>query len=144
MKGLPEVSPSENWNWSIELAGRIKPAPRKQRGKRRPSIVELLDRAEAMRAAIACEGVNRAELARRAGVTRARVTQLLRLLDLAPEVRAEVRRLAGSGTAISERRLRPLVGRGPNEQLAVLRRPTQPRPGRSTFRDEQDHRSGGQ
>lgn len=97
------------------------PTGRKQRGKRRPTIVELLDRAEAMRTAIAREGVNRAEMARRHGLTRARVTQLLNLLVLAPEVQAEVRRLALHGAPISERGLRPLVGRAATVQLRALR-----------------------
>ena len=73
---------------------------------RRPTIVELLDRAEAIRAAISGEGVNQAEVARREGLTRARVTQLLHLLELAPVVHSEIRRLACAGVSISERSLR--------------------------------------
>ena len=58
------------------------------------------------------EGVNQAEIARRLGVTRARVTQLLKLLTLSPEVRARVREHAAEGVLVSERSLRSLI-RGP-------------------------------
>lgn len=95
--------------------------PRKQRGKRRPTILELLDRAEAMRAAIAGEAVDRAEVARRSGVTRARVTQLLQLLDLGVDTLAEVRRLAAEGQAPSERSLRTLRSIAPGARVRALR-----------------------
>ncbi len=111
------------------LAGPGEPAPRKQRGKRRPTIVELLDRAEATRAAIEGGGVNRAEVARREGLTRARVTQLLNLLELTSDVQAEIRRLAATGVHLSERSLRPLVGRPPSQQLAGVRRAVSGRAG---------------
>jgi ParB-like chromosome segregation protein Spo0J len=89
---------------------------------RRPTVVELLDRAESFRAILDRDGVNQAELARRFGITRARVTQLLNLLALAPDVRAEVRRLVGAGVKVSERALRPLVGKPVRTQQAAVGR----------------------
>lgn len=94
---------------------------RRQKGKPRPSVVDLLDRAEMIRRTMRDEAVNQAEVARRLNITRARVTQLLNLLTLAPEVRTEVRRLVAAGNAISERTLRPLVGRSYTVQLRALR-----------------------
>jgi hypothetical protein len=60
-------------------------------------------------------------MARRLGVSRARVTQLLDLLTLHPEVLAEVRRLVAAGKAVHERTLRPLVGLSYTVQLRTLR-----------------------
>jgi hypothetical protein len=54
---------------------------------------------------------NRAELARRHGITRARVTQLLNLLELDPAILDFVRRTAEEvpSRAVRERMLRPLL-----------------------------------
>jgi DNA-binding transcriptional regulator LsrR (DeoR family) len=64
------------------------------------------------------EGLSRAELARRLGVTRARVTQMLRLLELAPSVVEVVVALGEpqSETGVSERFLRTMVGLPAGEQ----------------------------
>lgn len=67
------------------------------------------------------QGVNRAEMARRLGVSRARITQLLDLLTLHPELLAQVRRLVAAGKPVHERTLRPLVGRSYTVQLRALR-----------------------
>lgn len=82
----------------------------------------MLDRADALRAALDEGGVNQADLARREGITRARVTQLLNLLGLAPDVREEVRRLAAVGVRISERSLRPLTGAPVAAQRRALKK----------------------
>jgi len=50
------------------------------------------------------------------------VTQLLNLLALTPNVHAEIRRLAATGVLLSERSLRPLVGRSSSQQVAGVRR----------------------
>jgi hypothetical protein len=68
------------------------------------------------------ECASRADLARKLGVTRARVTQVLSLLDLAPEV---VEALAALGDPlsrpiISERMLRPLLTLPAGEQKRAL------------------------
>jgi len=60
-------------------------------------------------------GESKAELARRLGVTRARVTQVLKVLDLDPAVLAFVER--NPDPRITERALRSIVHRSPQEQL---------------------------
>jgi hypothetical protein len=78
----------------------------------------MLDRAEAFQDALD-RGVvnNRAELARLHGLTRARVTQLMGLLKLAPEIRAELRARAAAGEPVpSERRLQPVARLPEREQ----------------------------
>lgn len=118
---LPNLAPGENWADTFLVGPESAPRVRKQRGKRRPTVVELLDRAEAVKRAMDAEGVNRAEMARRLGVSRARITQLLDLLTLAPGVLAEVRQLVANGKPVHERTLRPLVGRPYTLQLRALR-----------------------
>lgn len=61
---------------------------------------------------------NRAELARRFALTRARVTQIMKLLALTPEVTACIE---SAGFGVSERALRPLLGASPDQQLLFLR-----------------------
>jgi hypothetical protein len=51
-----------------------------------------------------------AEIARRGRVTRARLTQIMKLLDLAPDLQEQILFLP-SLTRLNERNLRPLVGR---------------------------------
>lgn len=120
--GLPEFSPRKNWVEDLAIESEATEKTSNHKGSRRPSIVELLDRAEGFRAALDRGGVNQADLARRNGITRARVTQLLNLLGLAPEVRAEVRRLVGTGVKVSERSLRPLVGKPVRTQQRAIAR----------------------
>jgi hypothetical protein len=49
-----------------------------------------------------------AEVARRGRVTRARVTQIMKLLDLAPDIQEEILFLA-PGAGVNERKLRPVA-----------------------------------
>jgi ParB-like chromosome segregation protein Spo0J len=69
------------------------------------------------------QGVNRAELARRLCVSRARVTQTLQLLDLSPVVVDAVAALgeAMGGTSITERLLRTLIALPRSEQERRIR-----------------------
>ena len=57
------------------------------------------------------EVASQADIARREGVTRARVTQVLMLLRLAPEIRGRILNMPRSKNplCISERRLRPIT-----------------------------------
>jgi hypothetical protein len=66
---------------------------------------------------------SRAALARELGVTRARVTQVLSLLDLAPEVARAVEDLGDplASPVITERMLRPLLKLPADGQLDALR-----------------------
>ena len=61
-----------------------------------------------------CKGIVRdyADLARLGGVTRARVTQIMNLLNLAPEIQEEILFLPGAlrgRAAVTERELRKVV-----------------------------------
>ena len=63
---------------------------------------------------------NRAALAARYGVTRARMTQIMALLKLHPDILSYVREVdLDSGIILSERQLRPLLSLGADEQLAA-------------------------
>jgi ParB-like chromosome segregation protein Spo0J len=81
------------------------PKPKPKRTYLNPVIyaMELRDRMEA-------EGINRAELARRLGVSRSRVTQWLDLLELPEEVlrEAEALRDNWSRQVVTERVLREM------------------------------------
>jgi hypothetical protein len=68
---------------------------------------------------------SRADLARELGVSRARVTQVLSLLDLAPEIREALLALDDHQAIrfFSERRLRPLLRLAdPQRQVRQFRR----------------------
>ena len=101
---------------------RGRPKPRKE--PKTPRVVELLRMAmEWQRQLDAVEVGTQAEIARREGITRARVTQVMGMLRLAPEIQQSilsmpdmVRRLA-----ITERALRPIAQiEDPGEQIALF------------------------
>ncbi|MGE5596375.1 MAG: hypothetical protein ACM3S1_10135 [Hyphomicrobiales bacterium] len=64
-------------------------------------------------------GESRAELARRLGVSRARISQVLGILDLAPDVLEMLEQQSGPGM-VSERRLRGLQKLPPERQCEGL------------------------
>jgi hypothetical protein len=77
-----------------------------------PKVVELLRTAQEWRRQIdAGDVTNQAEIARREGITRARVTQVMSLLRLAPEIQEHILSLPEMRRrpAITERALRPIV-----------------------------------
>lgn len=78
-----------------------------------------LDLAESWQARLDGGGVNRADLAREYLVSRARVTQVLKLLNLHPAILRWVREHPRSG---SEHRLRPLLDLPGREQLREAER----------------------
>ena len=87
--------------------------------KRPPKILATLRLAEEWRDRLAAGGVNRADLAREHQISRARVTQVLKLLNLHPSILAWVRekpRLA------SEHRLRPLLNLPLQQQMVEAER----------------------
>ena len=89
---------------------RGKPKPPKK--PKTPRVVELLQMAlEWQRELDAGEVDTQAEIARREGITRARVTQIMALLRLVPEIRERVLSTANSvgRSSISERALRPIA-----------------------------------
>jgi len=77
-----------------------------------PKVVEILKTAQEWRRQLnAVDVANQAEIARREGITRARVTQILGLLRLAPEIQEHVLSLPDMvrRSAITERALRPIA-----------------------------------
>jgi len=93
-----------------------------------PQVVILLRKAIAWRALLdSGEASSQADIARREGVTRARVTQVLGLLRLAPEIQERILALPPTAErpSVSERILRPLTRADDFEkQLAVYERVT--------------------
>jgi hypothetical protein len=89
---------------------RGKPKPPKE--PRTPRVVELLRKALEWQALLESgEASNQAAIARREGITRARVTQVMGLLRLAPEIREHLLSLPDMvrRPAITERALRPIA-----------------------------------
>lgn len=79
---------------------------------RTPRVVELLRKAIEWQALLESGEVrNQAEIARREGITRARVTQVMGLLPLAPEIQEHVLSLPDMvrRPTITERALRPIA-----------------------------------
>ncbi|MBI5905524.1 MAG: hypothetical protein HZB86_08230 [Deltaproteobacteria bacterium] len=75
-------------------------------------MTELLRKAiEWQRQLDAGEIQNKTEIARREGITRARVTQVMALLRLAPEFRKQILTMSDiiRTSAVTERRLRPII-----------------------------------
>ena len=91
---------------------------------RRASLRGHIARARSFRSDIDRAVVkNAAEIATRESLTRARVSQLLRLLDLAPDILADLEDTAGTCWVPSEAALRKLAGiRTPERQVAEYRR----------------------
>ena len=79
--------------------------------------------ADEFRAALEAERVNQSQLARRYGLSRQRVTQLLNLHRLHPRIQEFVRALRDVGPRyLTERRLRPIGKWRHEDQLTELRR----------------------
>jgi hypothetical protein len=94
---------------------RVVPSARailKPTGPKTPRVTELLRKAiERQRQLDAGEVPNKTEIARREGITRARVTQVMSPLRLAPELRKQILTMSDTiqKSAVTERRLRPIV-----------------------------------
>lgn len=97
----------------VNMSARARRSARPPRQPRTPRVVELLRKAIEWRALIESGAVaNQAALAQREGITRARVTQVMGLVRLAPEIQQHVRFLPDMirRSAITERALRPISG----------------------------------
>ena len=98
--------------------------PRPPRERRTPWVVELLRKALEWQALLESGGTtNQAEIAEREGITRARVTQVLGLLRLAPEIQEHIVSMPSivPRPAITERALRPIAQiEDPRQQLAAF------------------------
>ena len=89
---------------------RGKPKPRKT--PRTPRVVELLRKAIEWQALLESgEAASQAEIARREGITRARVTQVMGMLRLASEIQQHILSMPNlvRRPAITERSLRPIA-----------------------------------
>ena len=87
-----------------------------------PRVVKLLAQAEEFQALIETGDVrSQADIAHLKGLSRARVTQIMNLLKLAPEIRDFIRELPrqASRSRVTERRLRELTGLRAEAQLAA-------------------------
>ncbi len=106
---------------------RARPKPPKE--PKTPKVVELLRVAiEWQRQLDAREVGSQAAIARREGITRARVTQVMALLRLAPEIQEQILALPRTvrRPSISERALRPIAGlESPADQKARFHELTQ-------------------
>ncbi|MBI3081915.1 MAG: hypothetical protein HYY94_03200 [Gemmatimonadetes bacterium] len=104
---------------------RRKPKPPKV--ARTPRVVELLRKALEWQALLESGEVpNQAAIGRREGITRARVTQVMGMLQLAPEIQQHILSMpdAVRRPVISERALRPIVQlERPAAQLQAFEQP---------------------
>jgi len=106
--------------------GRRKPKPSKppKRPKVPPVVRTLLKAREWRRQLDAGEVASQAAIARREGLTRARVTQIMALLRLAPDIQQSILSLAGGPNppTISELTLRPITYlQDPQRQTAAFK-----------------------
>jgi len=86
--------------------------PKPPKEPKTPRVVELLRKALEWQALLASgEASNQAAIARREGITRARVTQVMGLLRLAPEIQQHILSLPDMvhRPAVTERALRPIA-----------------------------------
>ena len=86
-----------------------------------PPIRKMLEQAEEIKRQLDEAGSNRAAVARKLHLTRPRVTQLMKLLDLHPKIREYIKSLP-PGTPermVTERGLRALMDRPQVEQIRV-------------------------
>ena len=86
--------------------------PKQPQESKTPRVAELLRKALAWRALLTSGEVsNQATIARREGITRARVTQILGLLRLAPEIQNHILSMPGTvgRPTISERVFRSIM-----------------------------------
>ena len=81
---------NRTWGWPFKVLGFKKTAKRKRDKPAKPRLTTL-ERASKLQEMLDREpGLTRAELARRLGISRARVTQILTHLQLPPELTAQV------------------------------------------------------
>jgi hypothetical protein len=95
----------------VHAVPRGRDAPKPPRGPKTHRVVEFLRKAvEWQRQLDSGEVRNRAEIARREGITRARVTQVIGLLELAPEIQERILSLPVTHhrSLVTERALRPV------------------------------------
>jgi hypothetical protein len=94
--------------------------PKPPREPRTPRVVELLRKAIEWQALLESGTIaSQSQIARREGITRARVTQIMCMLRLAPEIRAQILSMpdAVHRLSVTERMLRPIAIKSHHDQL---------------------------
>ncbi len=95
--------------------------PRPQKTPRTPRVVELLRKALEWKVLLGSgQGITQADIARREGLSRARVTQIMDLLKLTPDIQKHILSMPEvvRRAAVTERSLRPIARLiKPREQL---------------------------
>ena len=79
--------------------------------RKRDDILKLLAKAEAYESTIAQKGLTKAQLSRKQGTSRARMTQIMNLLKLTPEIRDYIKNLKDPDQIkfFTERKLRKIA-----------------------------------
>ena len=99
--------------------------PKLQKIPKTARVAELLRKAMEWKKLLESgKGVTQADIARREGLTRARVTQILSLLNLAPEIQNYIHSMPKSTRKhkVTERSLRPIILTGDHrEQVRAFR-----------------------
>ena len=119
---LPSPAPNQNRAPTVYVCLPQRMLEGKPRHLEVPPIRRMLDRAEEIKGLLdAADGSSRAGLARRLHLTRPRVTQLMKLLDLHPKIRDYIKSLP-PGTPermVTERGLRVLMDKPLDTQLSL-------------------------
>lgn len=99
----------------------VRQNPKPAREPKPPRVVELLRKAIEWKALIESGKIaTQAEIARKEGITRARVTPIMSMLRLTPEIQEQIRALPDTfgPSTVSERKLRPIGAiAGQSDQL---------------------------
>jgi hypothetical protein len=115
----PDTSANFSGRFRVEARRRSKPKPVPTEP---PLIVKLLTKSEAWQADLDAGRVkNRAALAMRERISAVRVTQILRLLELDPCIRAWIQSLPPGTSYVAERQLRSIATMPPAAQAAAVR-----------------------
>jgi len=96
----------------VNVAAKARRPAKPPRQPRTPRVVELLRKAQEWRRQLDDDEIgSQAEIARCEGITRARVTQVMALSRLAPEIQQHILSLPETAcrSAITERALRPIA-----------------------------------
>lgn len=125
LEWLPTLAQRENFLAAFELSSEERRKWRRSKRIGPPKVVRFLAMAEEFQALLEAGKVrSRAELARRNDLQRARVTQLMTLLELHPLVRDFIRSLGSDvpERAVTERKLKVLTALPEKDQVSAARK----------------------
>ena len=94
---------------TLRVQVQLREAPRKPAPTQPARVARLLALAHRLEREVRAGTTDLAGIARRYGLTRARVTQLLNLTLLAPTIQADLAMGSGAGHPTTERTLRPVI-----------------------------------